>query len=791
MALAPKPDFKAIDAKWLKYWEDKHIYKFDAKSKKPIYSVDTPPPTVSGRMHLGHSFSYTQQDIIVRYQRMLGKNIFYPFGTDDNGLATERLIEKLKNVKGSKMPRHEFIALCLKTLEEIRPPFIQDWKKIGLSADFSLAYSTIDAHSRKISQWSFIDLYKKGREYRKEAPTIWCPECETAISQVELEDVEIDATFNYIKFKLEDKKDLIIATTRPELLGSCVAIFVNPEDHRYEKLVGKKAKVPLFDKWVTIKKDSRVSIEKGTGAVMCCTFGDQTDIEWYRAHNLPLLISITKDGKMNENAGKYSGMKIEDARKAVIEDLKAEKLLVDQKKIKHAVNVHERCKTPVEILNTKQWFIKYLDLKKRFLQAGQQFKWYPEHMRVRYDNWIKGLQWDWVISRQRFFGVPFPVWYCKKCDEVIIANEKDLPVDPLKDKPPVKGCPKCKSAEFVPEKDVLDTWTTSSLTPKLAIDLVKSEAVREKLFPMDLRPQAHDIITFWLFNTVVKSLLHTEKAPWKHAIISGHVQDEHGRKMSKSLGNTVEPLAILEKFSADALRYFASTTKLGEDAPFQEKELVHAQKLVIKLWNVAKFFELWKESSTDVSKNVVDNWILSRIAQVTKQYKEAFDNYDFFGARRVLEDFFWHEYCDFYLEMIKYRLYSKDKKQVSDASWTLYKSFSAILKLFAPIIPFITEEIYQNLFKEYEGSTSIHVTKFDEGGFLKVDPVALELGNIAVEIISEIRKYKASKSLGPGAELEKLTVEHPNPKAEKILDEIAKTARIKDLHIEKGELKVA
>ena len=469
MELQKNYDFKEVENKLKKFWEEDKIYAFNEKSKNKIYSVDTPPPTVSGKMHIGHAFSYSQQDFIVRYHRMKGENVFYPFGTDDNGLATERLIEKLKNVKGTRMERQEFIKLCLKTLEDIRPGFIQDWKNLAVSADYNICYSTIDNHSRKISQKSFIDLYKDGREYQKEAPTMWCPQCETAIAQVELEDKELESSFNDLIFKLENGKDLVIATTRPELLGSCVAIFAHPDDKRYKKLFGKKARVPLFNHMVTVFPDKRADPEKGTGIVMCCTFGDQTDIEWYKAHKLPLVMSISKDGRMNSNAGKYEGLKIREARTKIIEDLKENKLLINQKKIKHNVNVHERCGTEVEILNSKQWFVKYLDLKDEFLKQGKKLNWHPEYMFNRFENWVKGLQWDWCISRQRFFGVPFPVWYCSKCKEILLADEKQLPVDPLKDRP-LRKC-KCGSNEFVPEKDVLDTWATSSLTPQIAAGL--------------------------------------------------------------------------------------------------------------------------------------------------------------------------------------------------------------------------------------------------------------------------------------------------------------------------------
>src|SRR3989344_1656288 len=461
-------DAKEAEPRLQKFWESEKVYKFDAKSKKPVFSIDTPPPTVSGKMHMGHAFSYSQMDFIARYKRMRGFNLFYPFGTDDNGLPTERLVEKERKVKAANMERQEFVKICLDALEkEFRPKYIKNWKDIGMSCDFSLFYTTINEHCRRISQKSFLDLYEDGREYQKEAPSIWCPECTTAIAQAELEDKELKSYFNDIKFKLKDGKD----------------------------------------------------IEKGTGIVMCCTFGDLTDTEWYKAYKLPLKIVISKDGKII-NSGRYNDMSIQEARKTIIEDLKERGLLVSQKEITHIVNVHERCGTEIEILETKQWFIRYLDLKKLFLNEGNKLNWYPEHMKVRYDNWIKGLQWDWCISRQRYFGIPFPVWYCKNCNEVILADEKDLPVDPMYDKPRIKKCPKCSSNEFIPEKDVLDTWTTSSLTPQIAVQLVKDEKVRKKIFPMSLRAQAQDIITFWLFNTLVKSQLHFKKNPWKDVMIS-------------------------------------------------------------------------------------------------------------------------------------------------------------------------------------------------------------------------------------------------------------------------------
>ncbi len=581
--------FVETEKKWQDYWEKEKIYAFDLTKSGPIYSVDTPPPTVSGRMHLGHAFSYTQADFIVRYKRMQGFNVFYPFGLDDNGLATERLVEKSRNIKAKDFSRDEFIRICLEETKKYEDLMMSDFKSIGLSIDWSLTYRTIDSLARKVSQTSFIEIYKKKRAYRKEAPSMWCHACETAIAQAELEDIEQESTFIDLLFTLDNGGEISISISRLELLPSCVAVFIHPEDQRKKDLLGKKAIVPLFNHSVPILEDKRVDPKKGTGIVMCCTFGDQTDMEWYFAHSLPLRVSFTKDGRMTQLAGNYAGKNIKEARSLILEDLKKNGFLVSQKPIRHFVKVHERCKTEMEIMNTKQWFISYLDLKEEFIKKGNELNWFPKHMKVRYENWIKGLQWDWSLSRQRYFGVPFPVWYCKKCDETIVAKEEELPVDPIQQKPSVSKCPRCGNKEFVPECDVLDTWATSSLTPQINSKWSIDNSFHKKIFPMSLRPQAHDIITLWAFNTIVKAYFHEGKLPWSDIMISGHALDPKGRKMSKSLGNVINPVEMINKYSADMLRYWASSGSLGEDLPFMEKEFVAAKKFITKLSNVAKF----------------------------------------------------------------------------------------------------------------------------------------------------------------------------------------------------------
>ncbi|MBI4440482.1 valine--tRNA ligase [Candidatus Woesearchaeota archaeon] len=775
------------EPKWQKYWEEEGIFRFDAESKAEVYSVDTPPPTVSGKMHIGHAFSFSQQDFVVRYQRMRGKNVFCPFGTDDNGLATERLVEQTKKVRARDMPREEFVKLCLETLEnEFRPKYVEDWKRIGMSCDWSIFYTTINEHCQRISQRSFIELYKQGREYRKDAPTMWCPTCQTGVSQVECQDQILDSYFNDIVFKVNGK-ELVIATTRPELLPACVAVFYHPDDKRYQEYKGKKAEVPLFGLEVPILPDERADPEKGTGIVMCCTFGDQTDMEWQKAHNLPIRVAISGDGKMTSLAGKYQGLSVKSARKMIIEDLKDSKLLISQEPIKHAVNVHERCKAELEIIPSKQWFIKYLDVREDMLKWGEELNWHPRHMKVRYDHWVKGLQWDWLISRQRFFGVPFPVWYCKKCEEVILADEKELPVDPVTSKPKARKCPKCGCTEFVPETDIMDTWATSSLTPQIATELFRDKPIFKKLFPMSLRPQAHDIITFWLFNTVVKSRLHYGKNPWKDVIISGHALDPRGKKMSKSLGNVVEPQEMIKKYSADALRFWAASSKLGEDLPFMEKDLVTGHKFIVKLWNASKLCFMHLEDF-DTKKKValepVDRWLLSRLSAIIKNSTESFDKYEYSRTKADVENFFWHEFCDYYLEIIKDRLYNADrrgKEARESAQYGLYHGLLSTLKLMAPIMPHITEEIYQIYFAEKEGRKSIHISRWPD--LSMNDEKAEKIAEVVLYAVESARRVKSESNLSLKSPVKRMLLEGKisGKEFESVREEIVNSARVEEL----------
>lgn len=776
-------------------WKANKTFSFEKDNvDKPIYSIDSPPPTVSGNLHIGHIYGASIMDFVARYKRLKGHNVFLPMGTDDNGLPTQRLAEKLKKIKAKDHSKKEFIKICNDMLNEpngIRDKYLEDFKDLGISVDWDIKYSTIDKHSRKISQKHFIDTYKLGRAYRSEAATIWCPTCQTAIAQVELKDLEKDSMFNDVVFKIENEdleERIIISTTRPELLSACVAIFYNPEDKRYKKLKGKMATVPLFNFKVPILEDKRANPDKGTGIVMCCTFGDQTDIEWQKLYNLPIKTAITNDGKLSSLCEKYEGLTIIEGRKKIIEDLREKGLLTNQTKIKHFVNVHERCDTPIEFIQSKQWFIRYLDLKDEMLLWGQEFNWVPEFFRSRYNNWVNGLGWDWCVSRQIYFGVPFPVWYCKVCGEVIFAKEKDLPVDPEIDKPPLKTCPNCNSSKIVPETDVINTWATSSLTPTIAKELVKGHNTYDLLkeTPMDLRIEGNDIISFWLFNTVFRSKIHNNMIPWKNAINTGWILDNKGKKMAKSVGNIIKPKDILEKYSADIFRYFSATYKLGYDISYSEKELINGQKTVTKLFNATKFayshLEDYKYDEKDIDDlSGIDLYMINKLNQIIEKTEKNNENFDFSKTLQELELFFWKDVCDNYLEIVKDRLYNPDKrgdKQRKNAQATLFIIFKDLLKMFSVIIPFITEYLYSFYFINFEKEKTIHKThyplkyKIKEDNFKQIKEI--------IDIISFIRNYKSSKNLSLKTEIKNIEIE-TKEKLDDIQEDLKACMQIKEI----------
>ncbi len=784
--LSKQPEFPKIESKWQRFWDREKIYNFNMNSNKPIYSIDTPPVYASAaHLHVGHALHYTQFEFMARFWRMNGREVYFPPCYDNNGLPTEKYVEEKYKLSKGDMPRAKFRALCRKEAAKIEKDYSERvFKRLGHSYDWNLLYTTIDPQSQKICQTSFLDLVKKSHAYRAEEPVLWCPHHETALAQAEVEDKERKTKLNYIYFNLDGGGKIEIATTRPELLPACVGVFVNPKDKRYTNLIGKKAIVPLFGYKVPIMADDKVDKDFGSGVVMICTFGDSSDIEWWKKHKLPLRLCITEDGKLNERCGKYTGLPFKTARQAILDDLNDKKYLTKQEQIEQNVGVCWRCGTPIEFFVAKQWFIKTLKFKKQIIAQARKINWHLPFYRKRLEDWTRNLGWDWTISRQRYYGVPIPVWYCKKCDKPMFADSKDLPVDPTTSKP--KNKCSCGSNEFRPDDDVFDTWMTSSMTPQLACQWLKNDKLYKRLYPMSLRPQSHDIIRTWSFYTILKSYLHFKSIPWTDVMIGTYILDSKGKGMHKSKGNVIRLDDMLNKYPVDAIRYWAATVNIGEDVPFIEKEFTRGSKVLIKLWNTARFAEMWKFTEGGVNLQIADKWILSRLRQVMGNYIKFFENHEIAKARKELEMFFFNEFADYYLEMIKYRLYSKDPKQMKGAIWTLYVSLFDILQMWAPFLPHTTEEIYQTLLKNHVKAKSIHTTQLD---FKKrqIDFDALTLGKTAIDVIAKIKQYKQKKGLNLGAELDNLTISSSKHKdLEKLSDLIAGTMRVKNLTLKKG-----
>jgi len=760
-------DHKACEKAAQDKWASEKTYQPTAG--KPLYSIDTPPPTVSGSLHIGHIFSYTQTDILARFQRLSGKNVFYPFGFDDNGLATERFVEKKLKIKGQDLPRSEFIAKCLQESTLAAQEFKSLWRAMGLSANLEHTYSTISPTSRQISQESFITLYEKGYAYRRNEPTLYCAACRTSVAQAELDDQEQPSKFNDITFKTTTGQEVIIGTTRPELLSSCVALFFNPNDNRYTHLKGHFAIVPIFENQVPILADNSVSIEKGTGLVMCCTFGDKHDIEWYKKFNLPYKQSIGYNGKWLEHTGPLANLNFKDARKTILELLNSANLLKSQRDIHHNVNVHERCKNEIEYLAIPQWYIKILDFKQELIAQANQVKWYPEFMKSRCIDWIENLSWDWGISRQRFYGIPFPVWHCRDCSYVILANKSQLPIDP-QETAYTGTCPQCHGHNIAPETDVMDTWNTSSITPLICFELFSNqspfnnEQAVQKFIPMNMRAQAHDIIRTWAFDTITKIWMHYNTIPWQEIVISGHVLSNANEKLSKSKGNSkTSPEMLLEQFPADAIRYWTACANLGYDAAFSEDQIKVGCKVITKLWNAFKFIQIQKQTHTtpDIqphSLGIVNEWVLTQISECFNRYESYLAKHEFGHALTCVEKFFWNDFCDNYLELIKNLLFNPDQysKQELDATmWTLNQVGLRILQLYAPYLPHVTENIADHV---YSLNRSLHVTNYrDLQTNLSFD-ASSELMKKIITITAEVRKLKTEQQLSLKVELVNLTI---------------------------------
>ena len=766
-------------------WEREQTYAPE-NAQGPLFSIDTPPPTVSGSLHIGHIFSYTQTDIIARYQRLAGHTVFYPFGFDDNGLPTERYVEKKHKVSAHAMGRSEFIKLCQQESAQAEKTFEELWRRMGISADWRECYSTISDRVRALSQESFLRLLSDGLVYRKHEPAPYCTTCRTSVAQAELDDAEKPSTFNDIVFTLKDGTQLIVGTTRPELLSSCVALLYHPDDARYQKLAGKQTTVPVFGFAVPILADEAVQQDKGTGLVMCCTFGDKTDIAWYKKFDLPYKQSIGPDGKFTQETGILSGLKVPQARERILEELKKQGLLKNQKAITHTVNMHERCKKEVEFVALNQWFLNILEHKEKFLELAHQINWHPAYMKARYINWVENLNWDWCLSRQRFYGIPFPVWHCSDCGETLTADLKTLPVDPQETAYPGKTCSACSSSNVVPDTDVMDTWNTSSLTPYICWQLHAktdlrplAETVPGSFLPMSMRPQAHDIIRTWAFYTIIKTWFHHRTIPWKDIVISGHVLASGKEKLSKSKNNNaLAPEKLLERYPADAIRFWTASGTLGTDITFSEEQLRIGSKLLNKLWNAFRFVQLFVQEldvPTTQPNNLgpVNDWILHRAHATFSRYQTYFADYEFSLALHELEQLFWHDFCDNYLELIKDQLFNRDRYDsatVAATAWAVHTVGLRILQLYAPYLPHVTETIFQELYQQ-QGVASLHQTQHMQVQTAYEVPESTALVQHILKIVAEVRRLKTEHQLALRTELAQLTVHATDQKMADALQE--------------------
>jgi len=761
MTQLPKQyDPKISEPHWQKEWERLGTYDFkNDKEKKDTFVIDTPPPTVSGVLHMGHIFSYTQADLIARYKRMRGFDVFYPMGFDDNGLPTERLVEKTKDIKAhqyiAQNGREAFVQLCREVVKEAEDEFKKLFTSVSLSVDWKLLYQTVSDRVTALSQASFLDLIKKNEAYRDFRPTYWDWVDQTAIASAEIENKDMQGIMVELKFALEKGGDITIATTRPELLGACVAVMYHPEDANAANYKDNHAITPLFGVKVPMIADEAVDKEFGTGLVMCCTFGDDTDKDWWRKYDLPMRPVLGMDGKISFHSELYTlsfkgskpadslfaalfldGLKPKQAREKSIELLQSAGALVSKKDIQHTVKCAERSGTPIEIIPTSQWFVRLTDKKDALKEKGAECKWHPEFMKIRLDQWIDGLKEDWCVSRQRFFGVPFPVWYDKE-GKPIYADASQLPVDPMRDLP--KGYSK---DEVTPDKDVMDTWATSSISPQINAQTLETC----KLFPADMRPQAHEIIRTWAFYTIAKAHLHANTIPWKHVMISGWCLASDKQKMSKSKGNVITPVALIEEKSADAVRYWASTSRLAADTAFSEDLLKIGKKLVGKIWNASNLIAQLPPAAKPVNEatEMLDKWILSRLHVAVKKATAAFEEFEYCDARVAIEDFFWNDLCDNYLELVKARAYNEGPGQGS-ALYTLNVCLETVLRLFAPFVPHVTEEIYSHLFA---GKGSVHARgQWPDAAHYAYDEAAEKAGSAAVELLEVIRKTKSEANV--------------------------------------------
>lgn len=854
--LAKHFDSQAAELRWQAVWSEQGVYHYDPRrSRQETFVVDTPPPTVSGSLHLGHVFSYTHADVLARQQRMTGRNIFYPMGWDDNGLPTERRVQNFFHVRCNPeapyeegltlaeatdaerkagpprvVSRKNFIELCQRVTEEDEQAFMTLWKRVGLSVDWRQQYATIGQHCRIVAQRSFLDLVRKGHAYQVEAPTMWDVDFQTAVAQAELEDRPKQGAFHSIEFAVEGSdQSFVIATTRPELLPACVGVTAHPEDERYRHLFGKRAVTPLFHVPVPIFASELADPAKGSGILMVCTFGDATDVHWWREHGLALRQVLNRQGRFQplqfgeaafaslrpeqaqQHYDELVGKSVNAARKRVVELLRephgsatgrGAPLQAEPVPVQQAVKYFEKGDQPLEFMTTRQWFVRLVDKKAALLDKGRQIHWHPEFMRSRYENWTENLALDWCISRQRYFGVPFPVWYPldaqgqPRFEAPIFAAEATLPVDPLSDTPPgFTPQDRHQPGGFIGEGDVFDTWFTSSMTPQIGSHWGLDDDRHAKLFPADIRPQSHEIIRTWAFYTIAKAMLHDDQAPWQHVVISGWILDPDRKKMSKSKGNVVTPMHLLEQYGADALRYWASSARLGTDTAFDEQVLKVGKRLVTKLFNAGKFVlqqtATMPANGTQVITAELDRAFVAKLRDLVQRSTASFAEFEFARALAETESFFWGQFTDAYLELAKNRARRgelDDPDRVSAVA-TLRLGLSVLLRLLAPALPFITEEVWSWAFAAETERPSIHRAPWPTLDELATvpPPATSQSFDLAVGALAAIHKHKSENGMSVGRPIEHLVAalrSETRPLMTEVLSDVQDAARCAALILE-------
>jgi valyl-tRNA synthetase len=790
-------DIHAIEEKWQEFWDREEVYRFDPESDRKPFTIDNPPRYASGPLHAGHAVHYTHIDFVARYKRMRGFNVMFPLCFDVNGMPIEVRVEKKYGIRMREYDRHEFTKLC----EDFANANIAEMKRqfriFGESMDPSVYYQTDAKYYRRLTQISFLRLFEQGRIYKANHPVNWCPRCGTALAESEVEYQDNMTKLNTIIFSLpeEPERKVEIATTRPELLCTCQLVAVHPDDERYKDLVGKEMVTPVFGRKVPVVADDVVDMEFGSGAVMICTIGDKEDLRWVFKYGLELQKGIDENGKMTSLAGKYEGLDLKEARQAIIDDMKEDGILVDQKDNPQNVGTCWRCHSTIEFLQVPQWFVKIMDMKEEVKEMADEITWWPEFMKVRLREWVDSLSWDWVISRQRYFATPIPVWECMDCGHPLLPREEDCYVDPTIDKPPVDNCPQCGGG-LKGSEEVFDTWMDSSITPLFNSFWVRDGDLFEKLYPMSLRPQSHDIIRTWAFYSLVRGKKLAGKRPWDTIMMGGFILAPDGTPMHASKGNAVDPLEFHREFGADPIRYYAATCTLGKDHPFRIKDVRRGSQVIRKLYNMEKLlsraFEgmeaqeliaILESVRTDRSKLCpVDRWILHRYSEVVRESTTACDRYQFDKAVRTVVDFMWLEVADHYLEIVKGRIGEGDPGTV----YTAFYLGLGMPKLLAPFLPHISEEVYQSYFRKYSEDVSIHISEWPQP-MLK-DAEGSRIGQMAADVVAAVRRYKAENKISLGASIGPIRLISDDARdLESSLDDIKNTIKAEDATIETSE----